>query len=361
MNLTRVFGAFIVSFCVLSIIAFVLIITDKPAEAPASQLSNQFESQSVNEPESQSESKSENQPEDQSENQSASLISSKREIEIVPVTMLLSAKAGPEIACWGDSLTKGMGASEAVIVREDGTVFDASYLSYPAILAQLTGLRTFNYGVSGATSEEIAIMQGAWELDEDLLPESQNDESEDESDESDEPDESDESSDSATRYRFINKEVMRVGREHPGDILVIEMGNNGGWNGNYNTLIEQYYDIIEHSGCDDFIIVGDTDDPGTSKADTRQWEFSRGEDTSETQWEKALSREFGDHFLNMRAYLVDYGLETAGLEATDEDDYAASRGCVSEQLRADETHLNSYGYYVQAVAVYEKGQELGYW
>ena len=63
----------------------------------------------------------------------------------------------------------------------------------------------------------------------------------------------------------------------------------------------------------------------------------------------------------MRAFLVECGLEAAGLEATEDDDGAASRGCVSEQLRSDWTHLNSYGYYAQAIAMFEKDQQLGYW
>ena len=63
----------------------------------------------------------------------------------------------------------------------------------------------------------------------------------------------------------------------------------------------------------------------------------------------------------MRRFLIDNGLKVAGLGETQADRDAASRGCLSRQLRSDWTHLNSYGYFAQALGVYEKGVELGYW
>ena len=237
-----------------------------------------------------------------------------------------------EIACWGDSMTKGVGADVASIFVSSGEEFDISYLSYPDVLERLTGMTTYNYGVSGATSDEIAYMQGGAQLEYD-----------------------------ADYFTAVDEDVMEQGREHPGDILVLEIGSNGGWNEDYSELIEQYRSMIDHAGCEDYIIIGDTDDPGTSVADSSQEAFPDGTGTGETAWETALREEFGDHFINMRAFLVERGLDVAGLEATDDDREAAERGCVSEQLRSDWTHLNSLGYYAQAVAVYERGRDLGYW
>ena len=236
-----------------------------------------------------------------------------------------------EIVCWGDSLTEGFGAGPALIVK-DGASFDASYLSYPEILEKLTGITTFNFGVSGATSEEIAYMQGA--LQDKLLPDT---------------------------LEIVDDRVMELGREHTGDVLVLEIGSNGGWKGDYRTLIEQYRDIIAYAGCDSYIIIGDTDDPGTSIADLGQEPLPWGQGTSETTWETTLREAFGDHFINMRVFLIERGLETAGLEPTERDAVDAARGCISKQLRSDWTHLNSYGYFAKATAVYEKGQKLGFW
>lgn len=66
-----------------------------------------------------------------------------------------------EIVCWGDSMTQGVGADDdpgALVSLADDELYDTSYQSYPQVLSQLTGLDTYNFGVAGATSEEIAVM-----------------------------------------------------------------------------------------------------------------------------------------------------------------------------------------------------------
>lgn len=238
----------------------------------------------------------------------------------------------PEIVCWGDSMTEGYGVSKAEIYTEE-TTFDASYLSYPDILQKLTGLRTYNFGVSGATSEEIAIMQGGLTADKDL-----------------------------SEYTMIDSSVMENGKKHKGDILILEIGSNGGWNGDYATLIDQYEAMIKHSGCKGYIIIGDTDDPQNSADEIvvrNSEETQIG--TTETSWEAVLHKTFGEHFINMRVFMMENGLKLAGLEATEADEEAAKNGALSIQLRSDWTHFNSYGYYVQAYGVYQKGVKLGYW
>lgn len=237
---------------------------------------------------------------------------------------------GREIVCWGDSMTEGMGASEAMIDTDDG-YFDARNLSYPDVLQRLTGIRTLNYGVSGATSEEIAIMQGALEPNDDL-----------------------------ESYDALNPLVAEAAREHKGDVLVLEIGSNGGWDGDYDTLIAQYDAMIAYAECEGFIVIGDTDDPGTSIGDTYQQRVDYL-GTNDTAWEAALRAAYGDRFLNMRVFLIENGLELAGFEVSPDDEEAAAQGCISTQLRADWTHLNSYGYYAKAVAVYQQGLQLGYW
>lgn len=251
----------------------------------------------------------------------------------------------PEIVCWGDSMTAGTGVSDAVIETEN-TYFDASGLSYPEILEQLTGYKTYNYGVGGATSEEIAVMQGGLFTELDL-----------------------------DEYEHINSDIMTESKEHKGDILILEIGSNGGWNGEYETLIEQYKAMLSYSGCDKYIIIGDTDDPINSVDDMvseraqlnkKEKKKDRNKDGNkakniETSWETALRLEFGDHFINMRNFLIENGLDIAGLEKTKKDERQQKRGNISKQLRSDWTHFNSYGYYAKAVGVYQKGQELGYW
>lgn len=266
-----------------------------------------------------------------------SLDSSYKELKTDPfadggqVTGVQAESSVREIACWGDSLTEGVGTSEGVLYWGEEEI-DISYLSYPDILSRLTGMPTYNFGLSGATSEEIAYMQGSLGDIEDT-----------------------------SRFTTINEEIIAQGREHPGDILVLEMGSNGGWNGDYAELIRQYQGMIDHAGVEDYIIIGDTDDPGTSLADLGQEPLFDSTLTSETAWEAALHEAFGAHFINMRIFLIQRGLAVVGLTETDYDLEAAERGCISEQLRSDWTHLNAYGYCAQAIAVYERGKELGYW
>ena len=59
------------------------------------------------------------------------------------------------IACWGDSMMEGFGSDDAYILTKAGRV-DISYYTAPYTLGKLTGLNTFNFGVSGETSAEIA-------------------------------------------------------------------------------------------------------------------------------------------------------------------------------------------------------------
>lgn len=251
-----------------------------------------------------------------------------------------------EIACWGDSLTEGVGASPNAFIVTDGLYYDASYKSYPAILQDLTHMKTFNFGVAGATSMDIATMQGAYPREE---------------------------ADGDSKWRGIaslfqaddgplyDERVAELGEAHHGDILVIEMGSNGGWDDDYDELIAEYEAMIAHVNCKGYIILGDTDDPGMSYGDPAQEPFEPGDGSDLTEWEKALSDHFGDHFVNVRLFLIERGLEVTGLSEDQADRDRASIGCISEKLKADWTHLNSYGYYAKAMAVYERGIELGYW
>lgn len=241
-----------------------------------------------------------------------------------------------EISCWGDSMTYGTG-SDIAFINVDGEIKDISYCDYPSILEELTGINTYNFGIPGATSQEIAVMQGGlkwYECDIDL------------------------------KEANIDVDIMQEAVYHKDDILILEIGSNGGWDNDYEILIQQYDAIIKSCNCSYYIIIGDTDNPGSSMGDLKQ--TSINDDgyyvgMNETTWETALHKAYGEHFLNMRTYLIENGLKDVGLEATLQDRKDAKRGFISEQLKSDWTHFNAYGYYSKALAVYKKGVELGYW
>ncbi|MGN0328580.1 MAG: hypothetical protein ACI4D4_06330 [Lachnospira sp.] len=156
----------------------------------------------------------------------------------------------------------------------------------------------------------------------------------------------------------------KAAQEHQDDILVLEIGSNGGWGSDYQQLILQYDSIINNSGCKYYIIVGDTDDPGTSIGDNNQTEFDDSGSyvgVGDTSWEAALREAYGEHFFNTRVYLIKNGLSICGLSTTRQDLDNYVKGDISIQLRADWTHFNAYGYYAKAQGIYEKGRSLGYW
>ena len=222
-----------------------------------------------------------------------------------------------EIICWGDSMTQGVGTGAGYIFNEDGTKINISNSTYPGVLASKTGIKTYNMGIGGETSRE--IMKRAVEYHKNSSQQS---------------------------------------------ILILEIGSNGGWDNNYDLLIKQYKKIIASAITDYYIIVGDTDDPGTSLGDLNQTEFDKNGNyvgLNETMWEAALREAFGEHFINMRQYLIKNGLSDVNLTADENDLCDQTCGRISKKLRFDWTHFNAYGYYSKANGIYQKGVELGYW
>ena len=202
-----------------------------------------------------------------------------------------------EINAWGDSITQGY--------VSDG-------LSYPEVLEQLTDIPVRNFGEGGEDSREILARSLAYG--------SQNE-----------------------------------------DILVIQMGDNGGWK-DLDELIGQYRQLIDAAGTDRYIIISSTDDPDDFE---QIWGYTREPVGLGDTWYEAKFREaFGEHLLIGRKYLIEHGLEINGLEETEQDRERAVKGNISLQLRnpeIDNTHLNEAGYIALAQGVYEKGKELGYW
>ena len=201
------------------------------------------------------------------------------------------------INAWGDSITAGSGS--------DG-------LSYPEVLEQLTDIPTNNYGVGGEDSVEIL------------------------------------------------ERSLEYGSQ-AGDVLVIEMGDNGGWD-SLDELISQYQEMIEEAGTDRYIIISSTDDPDDYE---QIWGYTdEAIGLSDTWYEAAYREAFGEHLFIGRKYLIENGLEINGLTESEEDAARAADGNISLQLRnpeIDNTHLNEAGYTAMAYGVYEKGVELGYW
>lgn len=294
------------------------------------------------------------------------------------------------ISCWGDSMMYGCATTPGFITLS-GVTQNISYATAPGILAQLTGLTVYNLGVNGETSREIALRQGGLMMvtDRDIdidgtgiaefklkcLADGETVYMEDYSGYNFQSHVNicvmngeqyyvTNGYDEETQLIYGTDVHIEAGTpvytlaavERRDDILILEIGSNGGWDNDYDTLIAQYDAMIESTGCRYYIIVGDTDDPELS-ADIYRTEVGTGE----TPWEKALEEAYGEHFFNLRRFMIQNGLQLCGLETTEEDIDGFLAGRISRQLRSDWTHFNAYGYYAKAKGLYQKGQDLGYW
>lgn len=309
------------------------------------------------------------------------------------------------ITCWGDSMMQGAGCNEAYIYSDNG-IEDISYFTTPSALQYFTSINTYNFGVGGENSFQISLRAGGIPIytDRDIYITDHSlayvkfvDENEETIDMDDysgygyedntypdtvyindvlccveRADEglyisicSDADCDSVTEM-YINawtRVIPKAAYDHRNDILILEMGSNGGWENDYDELIKQYQNIIDNSYYADYIIVGDTDNPGES-ADIYQDVYDNNGNYAglhATLWEQALYDAFEEHFLNTRLYLMENALSDCGLTPTENDIIDIQTGNLPEQIRADFTHFNSYGYYSKAKAIYLKGIELGYW
>lgn len=317
------------------------------------------------------------------------------------LTNQITPDAIKRIICWGDSITFGLGAGEGT-VNIDGTNTDISNWSYPDTLANFTGLEVYNLGVCSESSYEIALRQGGLKMyiekavtvkpgktSKINIVDSSGNKIELQNfngyaSYNDEPENLiyidgipyqltskngnyyiafyDKNASENVKIKKNSQVVTKAAYDianTASDVLIIQMGSNGGWD-DYNTLISQYKAMIDKSGTQCYIIIGDTDNPKES-IDSESYTDNYEPGLNDTYWEAALREAFGEHFINMRTYMLENALDVAGLEATEKDTYNLSNGLVPESIKFDYTHMNSYGYYVMGKAVYDKGIELGYW
>ena len=296
------------------------------------------------------------------------------------------------ITCWGDSLTEGIGTGPnypiLTNIKVNGVSTNINGKTMPSTLGELTNLTVYNMGVSGEDSRTIACRQGGLKMyvNDITIPDSGSvsisqivcedgylvdpniNGSYGEK----------ECFDACSIGGIVGKlsydwntETFLFTRiqdgselvisiytpiitppsiERKGDILILQMGNNGGYLGDYDVLIAQYDAMIEYNQCKYYIIVGDTDYSAVYRAD----------------WENALKLAYGDHFINMRQYLVDFvgdgWLKELEIPESFDDFIQIENGEVPYSLKVwDESHLNSYGYWIEGNAIYDKGCELGYW
>ncbi len=269
----------------------------------------------------------------------------------------------PRIVCWGDSLTVSVDEKSA----------------FPDILRSLSGCEVINYGVESENTAMIAMREGGLRVnvkatvipaDTKLIPIFLRTENNGNVHFLDHGDggvnpcvisgiEGNLQKLNGSYYFERSKKGERIAIEEGtqfkthgmvdarmGDVLVIFAGTNDlpDKNGARN-IINLEKSMLEAAKCDKYIIVGLTYAGGIPEIDAVN---------------EALEKEFGDHFVDIRKYMLNYGLADAGVEMTPADRADIKKGEIPGALRSDYVHGNSLYHKLLGQQIYRRMQYLGY-
>lgn len=301
--------------------------------------------------------------------------------EIGNINEKLSISEITKVQCWGDSLTDGNGASEVD-------------KQYPSVLNKLirtamNNIVTYNRGIGGEGSEVIAFRQGAivYEVSPTTIPESgsvvvnfegwhgntvnilkrggqyvtsdidkmalnpctiagvEGTLLRDSTNPVSYVFTRSKSGKSVTFYRPVPLITAGSKLNTKDTVTVIWSGTND-VNGYWEDTISKIKLMIDNLANDKYIIVGITSkkyhDDVVSKV-------------------KKEAYAFGKHFVDVREYMLNYGLSDAGLTPTEQDLLDIKNGEIPASLRHDDVHGNDNFYNIIATLIYKKGQEMGYW
>ncbi len=269
----------------------------------------------------------------------------------------------PRIICWGDSLTVSVDEASA----------------YPDILRDMSGCDVVNYGVESENTAMIAMREGGLRVnvkatvipaDVTLIPIFLRTESDghvfflDNGDAGINPCaisgiEGELVKLNGSFYFKRSKKGERIAIEEGtqfkthgmidakmGDVLVIFAGTNdlptakGAEN-----IIKLERAMLDAAKCEKYVIVGLTYAGGIPEIE---------------EVNAALAKEFGDHFIDIRKYMLYYGLNDLGIEPTESDIADIKKGEIPSSLRSDYVHGNKHYHRLLGQQVYRRMVYLGY-
>lgn len=269
----------------------------------------------------------------------------------------------PRIICWGDSLTVSLDEKSA----------------FPDIVRSLSGCEVINYGVESENTAMIAMREGGLRVnvkatvipaDTTLIPIFLRTENNTHVHFLDNGDggvnpcaisgiEGKLQKLNGSYYFERSKKGERIAVEEGtqfkthgiidakmGDVLVIFAGTNDLPDKNsVRNIISLERSMLDAAKCEKYIIVGLTYAGGIPDIDAVN---------------EALSKEFGDHFVDIRKYMLNYGLADAGVELTPSDKADIKKGEIPGSLRSDYVHGNKLYHKLLGQQVYRRLQYLGY-
>lgn len=125
--------------------------------------------------------------------------------------------------------------------------------------------------------------------------------------------------------------------------LILFIGQNAGYIADAG-LVDYHKRMIEFSGSANYILIG----------------LHSGTAASRATLEKAMSDAFGSRYINLREYMVNYGLADAGITPTTADNTAIAEGSCPPSLLFDAIHFTAAGYTLIGNLVHQKFKELGF-
>lgn len=128
------------------------------------------------------------------------------------------------------------------------------------------------------------------------------------------------------------------------EIAVVWMGTN---NGDYTVdqIIQKQQLFVDNLKTDKYVIIGLT---------------AKNVFSDIANYNIAMAKRWGNRFLDIRDYILGFGLAEAGITPTTADTTAIANGQMPPSLLYDETHFNAQGYTVIGNALYRKLYHLGY-
>lgn len=131
---------------------------------------------------------------------------------------------------------------------------------------------------------------------------------------------------------------------NPNDIHIFYVGQNGGYE-NIDDWIQQLRNAIDYIRCDKYLIIACQTNLHNSTWDNIYDRFKK---------------EFRGKFVDIRKYMLEYGLEDCKISPTPQDLEDISKGVCPTSLKkqGDKVHFNYYGYKVIGKLLYNRLKEL---
>nr|DAW28995.1 MAG TPA: SGNH-hydrolase family esterase [Caudoviricetes sp.] len=132
-----------------------------------------------------------------------------------------------------------------------------------------------------------------------------------------------------------------VGKDY---IYIFYVGQNGGFS-SIDDWITQIKNAVAYLGCKKYLII------------------AYNTNTYNTAWANYISKfkkTFGSNYLDVRQYMLDYGLADAGLSPTEADTASIQTGVIPPSLKkdGDNTHYNYLGYKVLGTLISKRLMEI---